>query len=98
MLVQHLEPLRGVLIRERFACAFERFATTITRPCPKELSAPQLQRRRVENWRCFADAIALRDVHRVSVAIPDQLHGTEGMVPTKVHSTNARPLVGKVSL
>src|SRR5437588_7365917 len=98
MVEEHIQTLFAVLLGKRLACALQRLPATITRPRPRDLLAPQLQRRSMDDRRCFFDAIALAHVNCICVSVPNQFDSCEGMVPTKIHSTDTRPMAGEVAL
>jgi hypothetical protein len=50
----------------------------------------------VNDGRCFFQPMRASDVNSVTIAIPYQLHSGEGMVPTKVHAADARPMRRKL--
>src|SRR6516164_6495749 len=98
MFVQHLEALRSVLIRKRLAGAFQRLASTIPWPRPRQLLAPQFERCRVNDGGCLADAIAFRDVDGVCISVPDQFDRRERVIPSEIHPTDAWPVSREIGL
>src|SRR5262252_4487955 len=95
--VEHVEPLRRVLLGQRNAGAFQGLAPAITRPGPRQI-APRLERRRVNDSRRLAQAVSPADIDRVSIAIPYQLDRRKRMIPTEIHSADARPMPGKLAV
>src|SRR5262245_28910795 len=98
MLVQHLEALRSVLIRKRLAGAFQRLASAIPWPRPRQVLAPQFERCRVNDGGCLADAIAFRDVDGVCISVPDQFDRRERVIPSEIHPTDAWPVSREIAL
>src|SRR5262245_31624665 len=98
MLVQHLETLRSVLIRKRFARTLQRLASAIPWPRPRQVLAPQFERCRVNDGGCFANAIAFRDVDGVCISVPNQFDRRERVLPPEIHPTNAWPMAGEIGL
>src|SRR5262249_20975143 len=98
MVVQHLKALRSVLIRKRLAGAFQRLASTIPWPRPRQSLAPQSERCRMNDSGCLADAIALAHINRVRVSVPDQFDRRERVIPSEIHPTDARPMTGEIGL
>src|SRR5262249_51877517 len=98
MLVQHLEALRSVLIRKRLAGAFQRLASAIPWPRPRQTLAPQFERCRVNDGGCLADAIAFRDVDGVCISVPDQFDRRERVIPSEIHPTDAWPVSREIGL
>src|SRR5712671_4501063 len=92
MIEEHVQALLAVLLRKRLARTFQRLAATITRPRPRDLLAPQLQRGSMDDRRGLGDAISLADVNCISVSVPNQCDGCEGMIPSKIHSADTRPM------
>ena len=45
---------------------------------------------------CLAQAMTFRDIHHVAVAIPDELDRGKRMIPSKIHTTKAHPMVRDV--
>src|SRR5262245_59287919 len=95
--VEHVEPLRRVLLGQRNAGAFQGLPATVTRPGPRQI-APRLERRSVNDCRRLAQTVGPADIDRVGVAIPYQLDRRKGVIPTKVHPTDARPMPGKFAV
>src|SRR5262245_44054670 len=98
MFVQHLKALRSVLIRKRLAGAFQRLASAITRPRPRQTQAPEFERRRVNDGGLLAYSVTLRDVDGVRVAIPYELDRRERVIPPEIHSADTRPIAREVGL
>src|SRR6266851_6563508 len=98
MVEEHIQALFAVLLGKRLACALQRLPATITRPGPRDFFAPQLQCGSMDDRRRFSDAVALAHVNGVCVSIPNQLDGCERMIPTKIHSTDTRPMAGELPL
>jgi len=66
VVVQHIEPLRLILVCKRFARAFQCLAPTVARPSPRNLFAPGLQSCSMDDRRGLGDAIGLADVNGVA--------------------------------
>src|SRR5262249_61260890 len=95
--VEHIEPLRRVLLGQRNAGAFQGLPATVTRPGPGQI-APRLERRSVNNSRRLAQAVSPADIDRVSIAVPYQLDRCKGMIPAEIHPADARPMPGKLAV
>src|SRR5262249_35059596 len=98
VVVQHIEPLRLILVCKRLARAFQCLAPAVARPGPGDLFAPGLQSSSMDDRRGLGDAIRLAHVNRVGVAIPNQLDRSERMIPPEIHSADARPMTGKLAM
>src|SRR5512132_1698728 len=98
MFKEHVEALGSVLIGERHASAFQRFASAVTRPGPRQFLAPGAKRGGVNDGRSLSQPMGLADIHNVRIAIPDQFDSSEWVVPAKVNATNARPVRRKLSM
>src|SRR5262245_62591319 len=97
MLVQHVQTLRSILISQRLAGAFQGLPATVTRPGPRQIP-PRLERRSVNDGRRLAQTVSPADIDRVGVAIPHQLDRRKGVIPPKVHPTDAWPMPGKFAV
>jgi len=95
VLEQHIEPLRLILVCKPLARAFQCLAPAVARPSPRDLFAPGLQSSGMNDRRRLGDAIRLADVNRVGIAISNQLNRSERMIPSEIHSADARPMTGK---
>src|SRR5215831_17930152 len=95
--VEHVEPLRRVLLGQRNAGAFQGLSATVTRPGPRQI-APRPERRSVNDSRRLAQAVSPADIDRISIGIPYQLNRRKRMIPAEIHPADARPMPGKLAM
>src|SRR5262247_3148825 len=98
MLVQHLKALRSVLIRKRLAGAFQRLASAISGPRPRQFLAPQFERCRVNDGGRLPNAITFRDVDGIGISVPDQFNRRKRVLPSEIHPADAWPVSWEIGL
>ena len=47
---------------------------------------------------CFLEAMRSGHVHNIGISVPNQFHGSEGMVPSEVAATNAWPMSREIAM
>src|SRR5262249_29385563 len=52
----------------------------------------------MDDWGCFSQPIALRNIDNVRIAVVNKLDSSERMVPPKIHSPDANEMRRKVSV
>src|SRR5262249_6481800 len=96
--MKHVKALLTILIGQGDARALQRFSLTVPGPSPTQISAPCPDCSSVLDRRRFLQAMASGDVYGVAIAVPDEFDGGKRMVPTEIHSANARPVARKVAV
>src|SRR5262245_40845118 len=96
--MQHVEALVAILRSQGHACTFKGLSVAVSRPRPAEFLPPSTKRRSVNNRSCFFHPIRLRNINSVRIAVPNQFHSRERMVPTEVHAADARPVCWEIEV
>src|SRR6516225_2884764 len=98
MVAQHIQALVAILFAQCNAGTFQRFLLSVPRPAATKIFAPCPDRSGVLNRRCLFQAMTACDINGVGVTVPDQLDSSKGVIPTKVHSTDAWPMTWEITM
>src|SRR5215467_8695449 len=96
--VEHIQPLRFVLFSERNASTLQRFSLAISGPGPPKILSPRSDCRGVLNRRRLFQPVHSAHINGIGVAVPDQLDGSERVIPAEIHPTNARPMTREITV